>query len=124
MLLIAYLPLAKTSLGIYDSKIGIPGAGGILSTITLGSEGEYHYRNRGCFTDKTAEGRFEMTPGFVTLHPPTSFKGSGDAWTRDWRFRIVPFKGSMYLVEEKDRDRFAELAQKGKLEDGYFFVKA
>jgi len=123
MITLALLSLGQLYLGAYESKIGQLGAGGLLTSITLGSQGEYQYRHRGCFSNVVATGSFCGSPGSISLLPPDSFSGGGGAWKADRRFRIVPFKGSMYLVEEKDWDLFSELARKGKVDGSSFFVK-
>jgi hypothetical protein len=52
MIALALLSLGQLYLGAYESRIGQPGFGGILTSITLGQQGEYKYRQRGCFSDE------------------------------------------------------------------------
>ncbi len=123
MITLALLSLGQLYVGAYQSKIGLPGAGGMLTSITLGREGSYEYRQRGCFSNVIARGSFRRLSGSVSLLPPSSFSGGGGAWQEDRRFRIAPFNGSLYLVEEKDWNLFSELARNGRIEGGPFFVK-
>jgi len=124
MLLPALYTIGQSYLGTYDSTIGLPGAGGVKSTISLEAGGAYQYRNRGCFSDVSATGRYRIGPGFVTLQPPSTYEKGARAWDETRCFRIVWEKGDAYLLEEKDLPAFAESAAKGDLKHSTFFVKA
>lgn len=100
MLLAAALALAPSALGTYVSKIGMVGAGGMRTSLSLVATGEFSYSSRGCFKNETRMGLFRQRGDVVEL---TEVEAQGTNRSMPKRlFRLVQHGGDLYLLDDRE----------------------
>ncbi len=121
MILPTILFLGGSYLGSYETEA--PWPGGISISVSLGERGQYTFNRDGCFLREIGTGRFNRAGDTVLLRPPETYSGGDGAWKKPRRLQVVSLKGKNYLLENRQRNQFANLARTGKVEDGHFLVK-